>query len=193
MKLMSEQNKANRPYEVLGKKLKTLRSRRKESLVEVSGAVEIDSDVLSRYEQGVDKPSEDILALLISYFGVREDEANGIWELAGYSPDDVGEGNFAGTNDQAQVSPQILVMPMDARVIYTDLVHVMVNNYGVVVNFMQNGGPNNQPLAVSRIGMSKEHARSLLDVLKSTLEQAENPPPPRQLPDTASNNETSKK
>jgi hypothetical protein len=52
----------------------------------------------------------------------------------------------------------------------------MVNNYGVVMNFMQGGGPNMQPLAVARVGMSKEHAKSVLDVLKQTLSQSEQGP-----------------
>ena len=60
--------------------------------------------------------------------------------------------------------------------------HVMVNNYGVVVNFMQSAGPSNQPLAVSRIGMSKEHAYSLLEVLQNTLEQSSKPKEVKQIP-----------
>jgi hypothetical protein len=46
------------------------------------------------------------------------------------------------------------------------------------MNFMQGAGPNNQPLAVSRVGMSKEHARTIIDVLQKTLDQADNPQPP---------------
>ena len=41
------------------------------------------------------------------------------------------------------------------------------------MTFLQGAGPNNQPLAVSRVGMSKEHARSVLEVLKKTLEQSD--------------------
>ena len=59
------------------------------------------------------------------------------------------------------------------RIVYTDMVQISVNNYGVVINFLQGAGINNTPLAVSRIGMSKEHAKSLLDVLSNTLKQAD--------------------
>ncbi len=62
-----------------------------------------------------------------------------------------------------------MVLPADARIVYTDMVHVMVNNYGVIMNFMQTAGPGSQPLAVSRIGMSREHAQSVLEVLQKTL------------------------
>jgi hypothetical protein len=45
----------------------------------------------------------------------------------------------------------------------------MVNNYGVVINFMQAGGSDNQPVAVARVGMSREHAESVVQVLQQTL------------------------
>jgi DNA-binding XRE family transcriptional regulator len=185
---MSEQNKSEKPFESLGDQLKRMRNKRKESLIEVSGAVEIEADQLSSYEQGAIRPSEDILLLLISYFGVKEDQATKLWELAGYSSDGLPYSN--GMNDdQGNAVSQVMVMPMDARIVYTDLVHVMVNNYGVVVNFMQGSGPNNQPLAVSRIGMSKEHAHSLIEVLQKTLEQAEKPKETKQLPESTKKNE----
>lgn len=183
MRFMSEQHKAKQPYENLGKRLKNLRSKRRETLLEVSGAVEIDSDQLSTYENGLQRPSEDILALLISYFDMKEEDADKIWELAGYGTTR-SDNNSSFQSDQILNAPQLVVVPVDPRVVYTDLVHVVVNNYGVVVNFMQNAGPNNQPMAISRIGMSKEHAKSLIDVLTNTLEQHENPPPPKQLPES---------
>ena len=81
-------------------------------------------------------------------------------------------------------SKTVFVSPEDARIVYTDMVQVMVNNYGVIMNFMQGAGPQNQPLAVSRVGMSKEHAKSILELLRATLEQSEQEDPQvqRQLP-----------
>ncbi len=182
--IVSENNKSKLPFEPLGKELKKLRTKRKETLVEVSGAVEIDSDELIKFEDGHKRPSQDILSLLISYFGIREEDSIKLWELAGY--EDLNSTNsFSSNADSTNFhQQQIMVMPMDARIVYTDLVHVMINNYGVVINFMQGAGPNSQPLAVSRIGMSKEHAKSLLDVLKTTLEQADKPKEIKQLPET---------
>lgn len=154
-----------------------MRSSRRESLAEVSGAVEIEIDLLSAFEQGSERPSEDILLLLISHFSVKEDEATKLWELAGYDQKSIPMSHMANDNE-GNTHANVMVMPVDARIIYTDMVHVMVNNYGVVMNFMQGTGPNNQPLAVSRIGMSREHARSVLEVLKKTLEQSQ----PKALP-----------
>jgi len=50
-------------------------------------------------------------------------------------------------------------------------VNVSANNYGVVINFLQGLGANNQPMAVSRVGMSIEHAVSFMKVLSDTVEQ----------------------
>jgi hypothetical protein len=107
---------------------------------------------------------------------VQDDEATNLWEMAAYDKiNDDGE-------RVEQVKQVALSTPMDIRIVYTDMVHVMVNDYGVVMNFMQNGGPNNQPLAVGRVGMSKEHAQSVLQVLQQTLAQSEQKPVPKHLP-----------
>jgi transcriptional regulator with XRE-family HTH domain len=167
---MSKGNKEpqNLPYKSLGDRLKNLREKRRESLAEVSGAVEIEVEVLSAIEIGSERPSEDILLLLISHFATKEDLATKLWELAGYNQDQLPARNMVNGEDGAYAS--VMVMPADARIVYTDMVHVMVNNYGVVMNFMQGAGPQNQPLAVARIGMSKEHAQSVLEILQKTLE-----------------------
>ncbi len=181
---MREKNNSDQPYELLGNELKKLRDRRHESLIEVSGAVEIEGDELANFENGIFRPSEDILALLISYFNVRESESNKLWKLAGYEYS-TNELNPDGDDMQLQSQP-VIILPMDARVVYTDQVHVVINNYGVVINFMQGGSNNIQPLAVSRVGMSKDHAYSLLEVLKNTLEESSKPKEIKQLPNNTS-------
>ena len=167
---MNEQSKGVTPYAVLGKELKKLREKLRESLAEVSGAVEIDIAELNSIEQGQFRPAEDILLLMMTHFEVEDDEAARLWNMAGY--------------DQQPAAPvvsnpdPIVSASADNRIVYTDMVHVMVNNYGVIMNFMQTAGPGSQPVAVSRVGMSKDHARSVLEVLKQTLEQSE----PKRLP-----------
>lgn len=160
------------PYKTLGVRLKGMREHLRESLAEVAGSVEIEIDILTAIEQGVNRPSEDILLLLISHFAVKEDEATKLWELAGYDQSDTGIIS-AGNDPEGIIRNSVMVMPVDARVIYTDMAHAMVNNHGVVINFMQSCGPNNQPLVVSRLGMSREHAQSLLELLQATLTQQE--------------------
>lgn len=165
---MSDEVKRNLPYQPLGLRLKKLREKLQETVAEVSGAVEIDVDVLQNIESGHQRPSEDILELLISHFGIRDEDAKNLWKLAGYSEADI----------RADNTSSLVVLPVDTRITYTDMLNVMVNDYGVVMNFLQGAGPNHQPLIVARLGMSKEHARSIIELLQKTLAQSE----PKSLP-----------
>ncbi len=166
---MSEKKRTDRPFQYLGLALKQTREKRRESLAEVSGAVEIDVDLLTEFESGNRRPSEDVLLLLISHFAIKEDHATKLWELAGYNQQSIPASHMMN-DDDGQVQPMVAIMPLDPRITYTDKLHVMVNNYGVVMNFMQSSG-SKQPLTVARIGMSKEHAQSVLKVLQATLNQ----------------------
>ncbi len=170
----------NPRFSKLGSRLRTTREDHSESLAEASDAVEIEVEALERIERGEQRPSEEILLLLISHFGISDDEAARLWELAGYedSREDKAESSFDMQDQMKQVA---FVLPMDIRVVYTDMVHVSVNNYGVVMNFIQNAGPGNQPLAVARVGMSREHAQSVLQVLQQTLAQSEKTNQPKTL------------
>jgi hypothetical protein len=75
----------------------------------------------------------------------------------------------------ASDEPQQITSSTDSRILFTDIVDIVVNNYGVVMNFMQNTGPKVQPAAVARVGMSREHAKSVLQILQVTLAQTEKP------------------
>lgn len=152
---------------MLGQQLKALRSRVNESLAEASGAVEIDARELASFELGEKCPSEDVLLLLISHFGAQDDEAVKLWEMAGYGSSKV---PVVQMRNEPTIQP---VQNQENRVLFTDIVDVVVNNYGVVMNFLQGGNPNSGPVTVARVGMSREHAKSVLEVLSATLSQVE--------------------
>jgi transcriptional regulator with XRE-family HTH domain len=164
---MSEQKDI--PFKTLGKQLKALRSRANESLAEASGAVEIDVTLLAKYELGQSRPSEDVLLLLISHFGAKDDEAVRLWEMGGYSMEKIPVAHQA--NEQVHLQP--LEIANESRILFTDVVDITVNNYGVVMNFMQGATPNIKPSTVARVGMSREHAKSVLEILKVTLQQTD--------------------
>lgn len=173
------------PYRQFGQRLSEIRKALQESVSEVSGAVEIETETFKRYERGEERPSEDILSLLIDHFAIKEDEADELWELAGYSQDQ------PKSDDLPNVTA-FMVLPVDSRIVYTDTAHVSINNFGVVMNFMQNG-PQNQPMAVARVGMSLDHAKSVLDVLAKTISQAEAANRPKLLPNRTNNPNRAKK
>lgn len=164
---MKESNK-KLPYQPLGQQLKRMREKKQESLAEVSGAVEIDVTALTDIEKGAERPSEDILMLLMNHFAVHDDKAVELWEMAGYSSDGLPEPDTPQTDGTIK---QVMVLPMDARITYTDMAHIIVNKQGVVMNFMQEAGLGNQPLAVARIGMSREHAKEVMELLQKALSQ----------------------
>lgn len=173
--------RGKKPYHQLGSKLRQIRKGLNETVTEVSGAVELEADMIDSYERGEMRPSEDVLALLISHFDIKDEEADELYDLAGYGQNDPG----SHLHDDLPMPPSLVMIPMDNRIIYTDSANVSVNNYGVVISFTQNG-PNNQPASVARVGMSIEHAKSVLKVLTATIAQAEKQQGSRnqkQLPD----------
>jgi transcriptional regulator with XRE-family HTH domain len=177
------ENQQQRPYRSFGEVLKKLRANALKTSAEVSGAVEIEESRLKLFEEGQQRPDEDVLMLLIQHFDLEDEQASELWKLAGYSGKPDEEAFFVNDDQGNPQQVTVGVSPQDARIVYTDMIQVMVNNYGVIVNFMQGAGPGNQPLAVSRVGMSKEHAKSVIEVLQKTLDQAENPAPkqPKQI------------
>jgi transcriptional regulator with XRE-family HTH domain len=159
------------PFKSLGERLRIIRQKLHESAAEVSGAVEIDEPTLTRIEQGQERPAEDILMLLISHFGMHEEEAAGLWQLAGYEPprddDDTIDEHTMNHNKAT-----ILVMAVDPRVIYSDGVQVQANPNGVVVNFSQGNGSQHQ-LTTARIGMSRQQAKNVMLALQEALRHSE--------------------
>lgn len=161
------------PYEPLGSQLRRLRERNRESVAEVSGAVEIDEKELARIEAGNERPSEDILLLLISHFAVADDKAAELWQLAGYDqPSDADE--HEGRSTQAGGHTQTMMVMLDPRVMYSDSVEVVTNRQGVVLNFSQNAGQSGQPLTVARIGMSETQAKLVMGILHQALYEQDN-------------------
>lgn len=156
------------PFKSFGTKLRQIRTKAKESLLDVSGAVETDIALLEDVEAGMAQPSEDLVLLLISHFALKEDDALKLWELAGYNQDRTGTTSMA-TDENGNVQ-KAFVTSGDVRILYTDMVHVKSNRHGVVINFLQSLGADDHTMAVSRVGMSHAHAESLLEVLQQTLE-----------------------
>ncbi len=172
---MSESKHNYTPYRSLGFRLRRLREKRNQSLAEVSGAVEIDADVLEQIESGAERPSEDILMLLISHLDPQEEEAVRLWELAGYDQPN----NEDADEATPSTKPIIMLLQQDTRVLYSDMVNVVVSQEGVVLNFLQSHGAS-KPNPVSRVGMSREQAERVLQALQHSLRQQ--PPQMKALP-----------
>lgn len=166
---MSQPSIGPKPYEELGERLRSLRKSSNESLAEVSGAVEIEENILERYEAGIDRPDEEILNLLINHFRLAGNMATQLWELAGY-------GHFtddALTIEEAMAAAKQLVMVLttDTRTLYTDGVSIDCNKGGLQITFTQST-QQNKTLPVSRLGMSYEQAEEVVKALGIALTYA---------------------
>lgn len=181
---MEYMQRGKSPYSKFGQRLSEIRKELKESIHEVSGAIEVDNGLIEKFEKGEDRPSEDLLMLLISHFDVQDEEADELFELAGYSLDDSSESNL-------QMQP-IVVVPVDSRIVYTDSAQISINESGVVLGFSQNA-INNQPAIISRVGMSLEHAKELSNLLQESIQKAEEPKTTKLLSSSKKSVRTTKK
>jgi transcriptional regulator with XRE-family HTH domain len=156
------------PFKTLGTRLRYLRERLRESVAEVSGAVEIDEDKLERIEQGIERPSEEILMLLMSHFNMQDTEAVQVWELAGYDRN-LGPDISSGIADDFNAAkPMVMLLAIDVRTQYTDGVDIMADPAGVTLSFTQQAGKGNvQPVA--RVGMSLEQGEAVMKALQQAL------------------------
>lgn len=154
------------PYETLGLQLRTMREHSNETLAEVSGAVEIDLETMEKIELGAERPSEDILMLLINHFNMQDHEAVKLWESAGYDAYDPEPQR--PTRTEALDKTALVLLAMDTRILYSDNASVQANDSGVVLTFGQDG-TNGQSVALSKIGMSYEQAAKVLEALQRAL------------------------
>ncbi len=174
-----QMSESNAPFTTLGKHLKYIREQQDESLAEVSGAVEIDAMRLERIEAGRERPSEDILLLLISHFDMNEQQAVQLWELADYGdemPDQIKPDVEQMLNKQV-----VMLLATDTRTLYSDGVEAAVNKAGVTLNFTQANGQNSNS-TVSKIGMSLEQAQEVIRQIQSAMLKAKYASHPKLLP-----------
>lgn len=166
---MEGMNEPQARFITLGKHLKYVREQSRQTLGEVSGAVEIEEASLERIEAGIERPAEEILLLLISHFGVQDREAVQLWELADYDSDmpDQIRPEAPDLNGKSVV----MLVGFDARAIYSDGVDISWNPAGLTMNFTQANGPS-QALPVARVGMSYDQAEQVLQTLQQALLRA---------------------
>ncbi len=172
------------PFLPLGNHLKYVREQSRQSLAEVSGAVEIEQQHLERIEAGLERPAEDILLLLINHFGVQDREAVQLWELAEYDsdiPDEIRPTDISQTAGK----PMVMLLAMDVRTLYSDGLEVIVNQAGVTLNFTQALSPT-QVAPVARIGMSHQQMTQVIRTLQQALLQAKYVGPTKLLPPPSS-------
>lgn len=157
------------PYRALGAKLKFLREQWNQSLGEVSGTLEIEETALKAIEEGATFPGDELLEMLISHFLLTEEQAKELRDMS-RQEQQIGIDALSGGIEEALMK-QILLMLPDNRVVYTDSMQATVNSAGVVMEFHQQNKADGDQVTVSRVGMSREHAEKIIEVLNRTLSE----------------------
>ncbi len=185
-------HQSNRPFESLGRRLRYLREQGNETVADASGAVEIDVETLDRIEAGFERPSEDILSLLLEHYGIQDQEADKLWNLAGYDPDDDSDSTRPALEDMLHGAQKqmIMLLAMDLRTIYSDGVDIGITQAGLTLTFTQSTGDNKRS-PVSRLGMSYDQAQAVVDTMQSALLRAKYLKNPTGLPAPRDHNDPS--
>jgi predicted transcriptional regulator len=169
---MNQPSIGPKPYEKLGQQLREFRQSNQESLAEVSGAVEVEEHILERFEAGVDCPDAEILNLLINHFQLKENIANHLWDLAGYSSDHIPEEEAIMIEEAMEAAKQlIMVFASDNRTLYSDGVSIDCNKSGIQMTFTQSNSQH-KAITLSRLGMSYEQAQEVMKALGTALTYA---------------------
>jgi DNA-binding XRE family transcriptional regulator len=181
-------NQSKKPFASLGCHLKTVREQSRRSLAEVSGAVEIDQHELEQIEAGRQRPEEEVMLLLISYFDVQDQEALQLWKLANYDSDlsdhlQIDQADaIAGNGLPLTGKPMVMLLALDVRTMYSDGLDVTVNPAGITLQFTQAVANQSQPAPVARIGMSHKQAELVLKTLQQAMLHAKYGGGIKQLP-----------
>ena len=77
-------------------------------------------------------------------------------------------GNGKSKKNENKRTVRVSFNPDSTPVLYTDNINMNINDSGVVLNIMQQMGPD-QARIVTRIGMSREHAKKFVGKLSELL------------------------
>lgn len=160
-----------------------LQEKRKElgySVRQLAKLTGVNYSLYSKFENGLRNPTDIQLSRLAERLGVDKEK---LMRLAGRldeqkttvksikTGDVLGKRGAKfpmsrGTEKENNIN---IAVPPNTPVLYTDSVYLTVSPYGVVLNFAQHLGSTNQQNIVSRVGMSKIHARILVERLSDLL------------------------
>ena len=82
-------------------------------------------------------------------------------------------GMFMNGNDpkgRAKKAGLAVAVPKEAVILYASNVHIHVSKFGVVLDVSQQVGSTKRHVVVSRVGMSREHAKALCEQLLRLLQ-----------------------
>lgn len=145
----------------LKEKLKLYREGKNLTLKELKNLTKIDISVLSKFENGSRFPNTAQLSELKSALELNQREYLELEQLTKYR-----------TESSLPQGLKFIFNP-NIQIIYTDSVFLSVNQFGLTLNVAQPQGEIGDQIIVSRIGMSRKHAKILARKIIDLLEKSE--------------------
>lgn len=178
-KLNSTNQKQN--FKKFGLRLREYREKRGDSITFVAHAINVSRTYMSKLENGHEKPSTAVFSSLIRHYSISREEAIRLASLlygdkAGlilldYNSEKEVKEKMDDRKIKLQDQPQGVQVNLAAdkvSILYTDSVFITSNPFGIVFNVAQFIDQKNQQI-VARIGMSRDHAKALAEVLAKHL------------------------
>lgn len=157
------------------------------SLAGLSRRLKVDRTLISKVENGRYNPTPGFLQKIIEVFSLDSARANLLWDLSGRPSGPV----LVGTNNLKEIkmdhhlphhptpapppphTMNVSVNPAQTPVLYSDAVSVTSSEFGMVFDFGQRVNTTNNVAIVSRVGVSYDHARKIMEAINNELERHE--------------------
>lgn len=155
----------------VGKKIREFRMRNNDTLVELAKFLNMDVGNLSKVETGKRGLPPETLNKIADKYKLSPDDRTQLFVASGYSRG--GEGVYKNMNQEEnrQVKTQNFNVPNNLPVLFSDSIGLTSSKFGLVFDFGQRVGPTDQVNIVARIGLSKEHAEALIQVLAGKIKE----------------------
>lgn len=144
----------------------------------VAEKIGVSASYYSRIENGKERPSTDALENISKLYDLAPEDILLLKQFAGYEPVNAtnSQPQTINTEDNAKGFPPINVKidPEKNRILFSDGMYISISDNGVVFDFGQKVGPNNEQVIVARIGVSYRHAEKIHKLLGEQLENAKN-------------------
>lgn len=85
------------------------------------------------------------------------------------------DGNGQKIQSKQPRGPKFMV-PKEVVVLYADNIQITAKKFGVVLDVTQQIGPTDQHIVVSRVGLSRSHAKALCEQLLRLLQKSQEKP-----------------
>lgn len=158
----------------LAKQIRQLRLSSDLTLEQLAEKVNVHWTFLSKIEKGTRKPNVKLIKSLAKVFSLDEQEYQ---TLIHQLSQDLRKGvNYKMEDENAANQNQKVLnlnVPQSLAVLYSDSAVVNSNAHGIVLSFAQILGNTNTHNVVARVGISLQHAKSLLKALSKEVTNAE--------------------